>query len=114
MASICPPASSMRLDECDCLGRLFSLVGLPQLYAQGGMLHAFKAGSVGQVAAKSAEALLRAAQRHDRAEKDVGALTGLMMTVHHVRVIFPSMSGAFAHRPIPLPSAAWLVVAARS
>jgi len=75
--------------------RLFLLVGLPQLYAQGQsvMLQAFKTGSVGHVAAKSAEALLQAAQRHDRAEKDVGALTGLLMQVHHVRVIFPAMSG---------------------
>lgn len=72
------------------------LVGLPRLYAQGEtmMLRAFKTGSVGHVAAKSAETLLQAARRHDRAEKDVGALTGLLMQVHHVRVIFPSMSGA--------------------
>eukprot|EP01043_Picozoa_sp_COSAG02_P035881 COSAG02_NODE_2596_length_8456_cov_23.592078_5_plen_777_part_00 len=83
------------------MDKLFSLVGLPQLYAQGGtvMMHAFKPGSVGHEAAKSAEALLRAAQRQDRAEKDVGALTGLLMQVHHVRVIFPSMSG---NPPVPI------------
>lgn len=83
------------------MDKLFSLVGLPKLYAQGGtvMMQAFKPGSVGHVAAKSAEALLRAAQRHDRAEKDVGALTGLLMQVHHVRVSFPSMSGK---PPVPV------------
>ena len=85
------------------MDKLFSLVGLPPVFAgQTLTQRSFVKGSVGWIASQAGPELRAAAARHAEAEKNAGALQGLLLQVHAVRVIFPRGVGGARGEALPM------------
>ena len=85
------------------MDKLFSLVGLPPVFAGQTLTQRnFVKGSVGWVASQAGPELRAAAARHAEAEKNAGALQGLLLQVHAVRVIFPRGVGGARGEALPM------------